>query len=322
MTDNPILNLLYDDSGNLKEEIADIDLEKFYEQHVIPHRNLLLSINQYQIQNPDPSRADSRNNLVHLWDAHTVGYTPFGDLAFISDQECDYLHAPIINQALKYFQGTHEDDRRAVLSCTKDDSFLRMALLYEVLPDVGQRLKSAITSEELRIRVHKTFEKFQKEVGPFNKPASKYDTGLFALGQMNLAVFARSVLNAPDCSTTYPTYKFGPKNDGDDLKAIQLLEGTFRALINEMPFEKDILRTTQDDLAKYIEYGSGDVSSAEAKIVLFVSGVEATRLVRQIVAGQHKALYADDRVSQEIARYSNNSFSYEAFLKFVDAKSR
>jgi hypothetical protein len=328
MTDNPILNLLYDDSGNLKEEIADIDLEKFEVVHVVPLWKIISQINEYQTQNPDPSRADSRNNLVHLWDAHNKGYTPFGDLAFISDQECDYLHAPIIHQIFKYLKGYGENiqndtnNRTDVWSCTEDGHFLKMALLYEVLPDVGQRLKSAITSEELSIRVHKIFEKFQMEVVRFNQVGKKYDTGLFALGKMNLAVFGGSLGIKLDGSLTYPTYQFGPKNDGDDLKAIQLLEGTFRALINKFPFEKDTLRTTEDGDVNYLEYGSGYVSSAETKIDLFVSGVEATRLVRQIIAEQHKALYADDRFSQDIARYSNDFYSYEAFLKFADANAR
>ena len=124
------------------------------------------------------------------------------------------------------------NNRTDVLSCTKDGHFLKMALLYEVLPDVGQRLKSAISSEELSNRVLETFKKFQMEVVRFNQVGKKYDTGLFALGYMNFAVFAGSLGIKLDGSLSFPTYQFGPKNDGDDLKAIQLLEGTFRALIN------------------------------------------------------------------------------------------
>jgi hypothetical protein len=328
MTDNPILKLLYDDSGNLKEEITKSDIKKFEVDHVAPLFERVSQINEYQTQNPDPSRADSRNCLVHLWGEHYRGYMPFGDLAFISDQECNYLHAPIIHQTFKYLRGDDRNmqndtnNRTDVLSCTRNGYFLRMALLYEVLPDVGQRLKSAITSEELSIRVHKTFEKFQKEVEPFNLSAPKYDTGLLALGYMNFAVFAGALGIKLDGSLSYPTFQFGPKNDGDDLKAIQLLEGTFRALIHKIPLEKDTLRIAQDDLVNYLDYGSGDLSSAEEKIDLFVNGVEATRLVRQIVADQHKALYADDKVSQDIAKYSNDFYSYEAFLKFADANAR
>jgi len=102
MSINPILDLLYDDQGNLKTQITDRDLEEFKYKHVEPKGDLVRNIHSQQRHNPDPARADSRNILRHLWNDHLGGYTPFGDLVFLNDRECDCIHFPILHQVYKY----------------------------------------------------------------------------------------------------------------------------------------------------------------------------------------------------------------------------
>ena len=290
---NPILALLCDSNGTFKEEITTSDLERFQEKWVLPYRASVALINAFQSQNPNPSRADSRNNLVHLWDQHQGGYIPLGDLAFLSDEECLFLEAPIIHHTSAYFYDKNKihTDRTQVLFCKKDPNFLAMALLYEVLPTVGKRLRGEIGSQELRTEIQRTFQAFQAKVGSFNDAYSRYDTGIFALAAMNKLVFEKATGTAPDGTHFYPTFRFGPKNDGENLNSVQLLEGVFRAIINEIPAQRDTLKTTPDNFISYINYGgSGDLSSAQKKIDLFVTGVEATALVRSIVALQHQAM--------------------------------
>jgi hypothetical protein len=315
---NPILALLCDSNGTFKEEITTSDLERFQEKWVLPYRKSLALINDYQSQNPNPSRADSRNNLVHLLDQHRGGYIPLGDLAFLSDEECLLLEVPIIHHAYVYLSDLAEkaDTKKIdVFSCTRDGHFLAMALLYEVLPIVGKRLRGEVKSrDELRSEVEKIFETFQRGVAVFNNLLS-HDTGIFSLSCMNLKVFGSATGTASDGTAFFPTFKFGPKNDGEDLNAVQLLEGVFRAIINEIPAQRDTLKTTPDNLISYIRYGgSSDLSSAQKKIDLFVTGVEATALVRSIVALQHQAMYSGDDFSQEVARRSNEFFTLENFL--------
>ena len=190
-----------------------------------------------------------------------------------------------------------------------------MALLYEVLPYVGQRLKLSITSEELSQEITNTFMRFQRKVKPFNQPNSQYDTGIFALGSMNGAVFGMATVIAPDGSRFSPKFQFGTKNDGKDIRAIHLLEAAFRSLINQVPLET--VQTTPDDAIKYLGYGGENPSSANAKIDLFCAGVEATRIVREIVAQQHQLMYSDSNFSREIAEHSNNFFDPRNFLAFL-----
>jgi hypothetical protein len=190
-----------------------------------------------------------------------------------------------------------------------------MALLYEVLPYVGQRLKPSITSEELSQKIKNTFICFRRKVKPFNQPNSQYDTGIFALGSMNGAVFGMATVIAPDGSRFSPKFQFGPKNDGKDIRAIQLLEAAFRSLINQVPLET--VPTHPDNPIKYLKYGGKKPSSANAKIDLFCAGVEATSIVRQIVAQQHQLMYSNSNFSQEIAKHSNNFFDPINFLAFL-----
>ena len=321
MSINPILDLLYDGQGNLKTEITDRDLMKFYEEHIKPCMNVLLQINEYHENNPNPAKADSRNNLIHLWDNHRDGFMPFGDLVFLNDTECEHIHFPIIAQVYNYFKNQYNisdedtNNRRQIAFCTKEYFFLRMALLYEVLPHVGQRLKSSIDSNQLRKKIEEIFTIFQQKVQPFNKPNSNYDTSVFALGGMNQGVFGSSVGTALDGSCFYPTFQFGSNNDGDAVKAVELLEGMFRSLINQVPLET--VQTTPDDAINYLEYGGSDLSSADAKIDLFCAGVEATRIVRQIVTEQHSLMYSDDPHLQKIATLSNDSFDPDKLLAFL-----
>jgi hypothetical protein len=323
MSINPILDLLYDGQGNLKSEITKGDLQKFYNQHVQPKMILMSTLEGRQKHNPDPARADSRNILRHLWNDHLGGYTPFGDLVFLNDSECECIQFPIIHQVYKYLNNSNTNiyfnntncNRRAVSFCIQDSRFLKMALLYEVLPYVGQRLKPSITSEELSQKIKNTFIRFRRKVKPFNQPNSQYDTGIFALGSMNGAVFGMATVIAPDGSRFSPKFQFGPKNDGKDIRAIQLLEAAFRSLINQVPLET--VQTTPDDAIKYLGYGGENPSSANAKIDLFCAGVEATRIVRQIVAQQHQLMYSNSNFSQEIAEHSNNFFDPRNFLAFL-----
>ena len=323
MSSNPILDLLYDGQGELKIRITDRDLKEFNYNHVEPKSALVREIHRQPRHNPDPARADSRNILSHLWNDHLSGYTPFGDLAFLNDSECDCIHFPILHQVYKYLSTSNtniytnntKDNRTAVSFCIQDRDFLKMALLYEVLPYVGQRLKLSISSEELRQKIKNTFESFQQKVNPFNRPNSQYDTGIFALGCMNKAVFGMATVIAPDGSHFYPTFQFGSNNDGDAVKAVELLEGMFRSLINQVPLET--VQRTPDYAIKYLAYGGSDLSSADAKIDLFCAGVEATRIVRQIVAQQHQLMYSDSNFSREIAEHSNNYFDTDKLLAFL-----
>jgi hypothetical protein len=324
MSINPILDLLYDGQGELKIRITDRDLKEFNDNHVEPKSALVREIHRQPRHNPDhPARADSRNILSHLWNDHLSGYTPFGDLTFLNDSECDYIHFPILHQVYKYlstsktsiYTNNTKDNRTEVSFCIQNRDFLKMALLYEVLPYVGQRLKLSISSEEFRQKIKNTFESFQQKVKPFNQPNSQYDTGIFALGCMNKVVFGRAAVTALDGSCFYPTFQFGSNNDGDAVKAVELLEGMFRSLINQVPLET--VQKTPDDTIKYLEYGGSDLSSADAKIDLFCAGVEATRIVRQIVATQHQLMYSDNEFSREIAEHSNKYFDPVKLLAFL-----
>lgn len=319
MSNNPILDLLYDGPGNLKTLITDGDLKEFNYNHVEPKSDLVRGIHRQPRHNPDPARADSRNILMHLWDKHRNGHTPLGDLVLLSNRECEGIHFPIINQTLRYFndatQRFNDATKRNVSFCMQDETFLRMALLYEVLPYVGQRLKLSISSEELSQKIKNTFESFQQKVNPFNQPNSRYDTGIFALGCMNKSVFESSVGTARDGSHFYPTFQFGSNNDGDAVKAVELLGGMFRSLINQVPLET--VQKTPDDTIKYLEYGGSDLSSADAKIDLFVKGADLASIVRQIVTEQHSLMYSDDPHLQKIATLSNDSFDPDKLLAFL-----
>ena len=323
MSINPILDLLYDGQGKLKIRITYRDLEEFNYNHVEPKSALVREIHRQPRHNPDPARADSRNILSHLWNRHLNGYTPFGDLAFLNDSECDCIHFPILHQVYQYlntsktniYNNNTNDNRTAVSFCIQDRDFLTMALLYEVLPYVGQRLKLSISSEQLRQKIKNTFESFQQKVKPFNRRNSQYDTGIFALGCMNAAVFVMATVIAPDGSRFSPKFQFGPKNDGENIRAVQLLEAAFRSLINQVPLET--APEHPDNPIKYLAYGGSDLSSADAKIDLFCAGVEATRIVRQIVAQQHQLMYSDSNFSREIAEHSNDSFDPDKLLAFL-----
>ena len=318
LPNNPILELLFDRKGLPKTKITQNNLDVFFSKYVVPSKALLGT--EAQKRNYDPAQADSRNILLHLWNNHMDGYTPFGDVAFLRDTECNYIHLPLIHQIYKYFDpkndiSTSTTRRRHINVCTQDYKFLQMALLYEVLPYVGQRLQNAITAEDLKIKIKKTFDRFQKKMRCFNNSNSLYDTGIFALGSMNNAVFGSAFGIASDGTVFYPTFQFGRANNGKDVNAVQLLEATFRALINNRPLET--IQQEFDDDQKYLEYGGTGLPSANAKIDLFCAGVEATKTVRQIVALQHPLMYSDNEFSNKIAEQSNDYFNPKRVMAFL-----
>jgi hypothetical protein len=337
MSNNPILDLFYHDDRTLKNRITKADLDRFYQEYVVPNETTIMDIvksNNAETEKLGSPQPYSRNNLEHLWSGHLNGYTPLGDLVFMSDLECDHLHVPILHQAYNFLCHGMNPEVGVPSSIIENGYFLAMALLYEVLPHVGKRLKSEITPEEFINEITKTFVDFQKRLAPFNPSefqtdqngvdlSGLNDIGFRALSNMNVSVFASGARTAPDDPLVHSTFQFGSQNEGDDVKAIQLLEGVFRAVINDIPLEKDQLQSTRDDLFKYFAYGgSYGLSSIPDKIALFVSGVEAATLVREILKEQHKLMHGGTGFSEEIAKRSNEFFDFENFLNDLYSPER
>jgi hypothetical protein len=260
--------------------------------------------------------ACSRDNLIHLWNLHFLGYLPLGDLAFLSDQELDCLHHIIPHHVFKFFQdsvGYLDPNKTKVLDCIRNLDFLTMALMYEILPHVGEYLKGHIKTEEcLSGKIQTTFQKFQSQLNTFTTILNpeKEKLALKALARMNYKIFSRANQKNSDGSIFHPEFRFGPQNNGDLIHILNGLETYFLTIINEGQ------KPDHDIPYKYYRNYGGDLSSTKEKIELFVEGMRWTGIARSIVQCQHALKYSSSNPSlsgkpcdENLGDVSNECFS-------------